>query len=417
MYERLKAYYEQHGHTCIRRDKQLEDWVYRQRCTVSRPNRRLLLEAIGFPFKESANSSSSSSPPSRPVTRKRSVPDSNADGEMQNGRIPHSECSIRRARTQEVVVENARNDATPPVAHLTRDGLKASSHGSVSRSSAAKVGLSFQNNAPTADCDDAYPLVWETQDGLKASSHDSLNEAAPESVGTHQQNGMQYLNNDDVHPVGTDVLNFFPGHGWYKGIIRSSYDQTYIIVYEDGNTDEFPCDSPILDALVELAKTHPNIGVATTSLHASGTAGDNNAVPIWAECRQDRSGERRHVDCNLEDGEMKHNERCTTAGMDAAEKTAEHDVNGTTNSTDLVMGLENKVSVVERMARKSNEPLTKARGEFQKASTLLRGRERLSKEKADVIANTNARILDLKLNQFMTGSVAQRVLYRLQSKM
>ncbi|KAI2502516.1 hypothetical protein MHU86_11948 [Fragilaria crotonensis] len=81
-------------------------------------------------------------------------------------------------------------------------------------------------------------------------------------------------NSDDaVYPLGTKLVNFFPGHGWYSGTIQAVDNHKYTVVYDDGDLEEFLIEGPTMDALVELAKSRSSLCL-----------GDTTPVPAMTIC-------------------------------------------------------------------------------------------------------------------------------------
>ena len=268
MYKRLIDFKERHGLFNFAK-KNVRRWVRMQQTMQcrNRPDRRALLEAIGFLFPECDNSSKSVL--TGPIPRKRPAPDS--DEEYVEKKKPSQECeysgeeytekakptleeiqlarAARKARRDEEIYERARMDSALHVARTTQELPKVSSPETVNKPAAKNQGSPPQNNVSSRQNNSSSPQNKAPFPENKAPSP------------KNEVNNVQSPESDDPHPVGTQLLNFFPGHGWYKGTVQSVSKYKYVVVYEDRDTEEFLIDSPNLDALVELAITHPNIGL------------------------------------------------------------------------------------------------------------------------------------------------------------
>jgi hypothetical protein len=57
------------------------------------------------------------------------------------------------------------------------------------------------------------------------------------------------------HGIGTTVLKYFPGHGFFRGKIRAVEEDRYVVVYEDGDDEEFlfGADDQEIDTVVAFA--------------------------------------------------------------------------------------------------------------------------------------------------------------------
>ena len=314
MYKRLIDFKERHGSFNFAK-KNVRLWVRMQQTTQcrNRPDRRALLEAIGFPFPECDNSSKSVL--TGPIPRKRPAPDSDeayvekkkpsqecehlsrllltrpiqrkrpspgSDEQSVKKKKPSQECEnssslpltrpIRRKRpapdSDKVHVEEKKpseerknSSSLPPArpirpirrerpapVYLSDSGEEYIEKAKptleeIQLARAARKARRDEEIYERARMDSALHVARTTQELPKVSSPEAVNKPAAKNQGSPPQNNVSSRQNnssspqnkapspknkvnnvqspesDDPYPVGTQLLNFFPGHGWYKGTV------------------------------------------------------------------------------------------------------------------------------------------------------------------------------------------------------
>lgn len=479
-FKEMMEFKERFGHMEVSRgyNETLSVWIFRQRKLYSRGTLReervARLNSVGFSWemnpkrskkvtssvgkdgkpKLEENSSPlgkhehlSSSHSTQSATRKRKIADlddENEDSEyedenmMRKGGKPMSERARRKARRDNNVYEEAKNSSSLLAVRSTRDRSKMRSQES------ATTNASIENEAPSPLMHVSTPeptqLFDETarsselldvrpargrptrkasmRKSLKTKARTKKRESPPSKVATPPPA-------DNVYPIGTQILNFFPGHGWYIGTVQAVDKQKYTVVYDDGDVEEFLIDGPTMDALVELAKSNPEVGLGDAML-AIPKACDTSA-PMRASDKGHSGALKRSQDVLKVGGmtikkalltgiNLSGESRNATEGNVTSEVLQGDEV-GKPTETDSLVSAKAKVAEYEVMLKQANEVAAMAQAELKKMSTLLRQRERKCLESAKLIDKLKARIADLEQSQFVTGSVAHKVLSRLQDKL
>ncbi len=464
----LMEFKERFGHMEVGRgyNETLNVWVFRQRKQYAmgtlREERVARLNSVGFPWEmkprkgKKLNSRSSedgkampeehgfpsgqhdplpSSPSPTPTTRKRKADEYEDEVETRKGGKPTSERDSRKARRD----NNACS--TLLAVRSTRNRPKVSSPETVTcKASIAEKPVStpprhVSTSEPTKASGEtehvsALLAVRSVRDGpiRKANTRQSVTTRARTEIRESPPKELVPPPTpapDHVYPIGTQLLNFFPGHGWYKGTVHAVDKHKYTVSYEDGDVEEFPIEGPTLDALVELAKSNPAMGLED-SARATPKASDTSA-PICA-CNQGHAGGLKGLqDTSKEVGTT--NEIALRTGIDLSEEecnvTDDKVTSDVLECDALVKGIVNdnlvssqtKSSEFEIMLARANKIATVAQAELKSVSSLLRQQERRCYQNEKLIDKLRAQIVDLEQSQFVTGSVAQKVLSRLQGKL
>ena len=351
--------------------------------------------------------------PSRRETRKRSVPDSDEENEEDNN--PDVSRPIPRKRPSPDFDKELEDEMKPyasksilrkrPAPDSDSDKEYVEEEKTMREKKAQPVRSTCKVRRDSkilkrARKDPALQVARSTQESLRGSMPERVNKAAAGKQGSPQQSEAASPEVNNVYAVGTELLNFFPGYGWYKGIIHSINKPTCTVVYEDGDTEEFLHEGPKLDALVELAKTHPSVGLENP---ADGTAtADIKPVPVCAGC-QGRLGQGQ---ADFKEGsKLKQDER--RSGMGAEEETVEHDEMRCTDASESesLMSLKTECEELEILIKKSSEATAEDQAELKNMCGLLGKCERLCGKKEQQINQLNARVLVLKQNQYMCDKV------------
>ena len=231
MYKRLKAFKTKHGHFDIAsqgcNDSKLTKWVRVQMNSqwTSHAERKAMLEDLGFHFEQC--DPAPSLPSTRSTRREQKTPDSVEEHQHQEVKTDAGESHSASARC------------------MVQSGSKLlveAKHGS------ELLALRSFSDRPT----------------MKASTRgDSATiKTATERRELPPKTNVSPPQIDSVYPVGAQILNFFPGLGWYKGTVQAVDKDKYTVVYEDGHSGKFLIGGPtLMDAPVEFAKSHPDMGV------------------------------------------------------------------------------------------------------------------------------------------------------------
>ncbi|KAI2502532.1 hypothetical protein MHU86_11964 [Fragilaria crotonensis] len=180
-----------------------------------------------------------------------------------------------------------------------------------------------------------------------------------------------------------------------------------------------------MDALVELAKSNPEVGLGDAML-AIPKACDTSA-PMGASDKGHSGALKRSQDVLTVGGmtiekalltgiNLSGESRNETEGNVTSEVLQGDEV-GKPTEADSLASAKAKVAEYEVMLKQANEVAAMAQAELKKMSTLLRQRERKCLENVKLIDKLKARIAELEQSQFVTGSVAHKVLSRLQDKL
>jgi Helicase associated domain len=383
MLQRLQAFKEQHGHCRVLKndenDVQLGLWVTEQRRKgASNPAHKVILDKIGFEW---------------------AVSDDNAVKSCSGlGKRKHSKIS-QVAKTRKVNNRDRKNSEVLEVSEVNSKS-KAVRDTRASRK-AQRRGNNLQNQITNKE-----ELIPEV----------STETTADEKV------------NIKVYKTGTKLVNFFPGHGWFEGTITSISDGKYKVKYSDGDIEEFLQKDFSVDALVELARCHSDLLNLDSNLQQEKddlTSSESSAImelqvvpaitpestpSTTTDADEDTSGNSLqkkvesllqqlqqaddHLKTELKKQDEMWQQKVTALG---ANKSLVED-----ESKPEIEDLERDISV-------SDEEVTK----LKKSLLTL---ERKCKEKDNRIRQLNQKIAELEQNQFVAGSVGQKILSRLQGK-
>ena len=183
-----------------------------------------------------------------------------------------------------------------------------------------------------------------------------------------------------------------------------------------------------MDALVELAKSNPDKSLGDSAPAAAMTS--CALEPMCADNERSSGGRKRPRD--IAKGERTRNKKarsadtyvaeevCRTAeivGLNAGDSMVEGDDAIEVHAGDGTANLKAKFAELDRLLKDSNKAVTEAQAELQNMDCLLRQRERRRDQKDKLIDQLKARIVDLEHSQFVSGSVAQKVMFRLKDKL
>ena len=453
MFTKLKQFKEKNGHFA---NRILRAWVRTQNTTQcrDRPDRRAKLEEIGFPFQE-VDSFGSSLPPTRSIPRKRTARDSVDEYDDQQVTLKGRKllCASRSTtqcseRSDTMLIQedigllgqlcdtpssplasiqslpnkqtDLESDDENEDESLTRTGGKPMSQRGIRK---ARRDNQIYEEAKAASTSLA---LRSTRGRPNAITKESL--TTKPNVPTPKNSATPPNATNTVYPVGTKLVNFFPGHGWYKGTVQAVDEHKYTVLYEDGDVEEFLIEGPTMDALVELAKSNPDKSLGDSAPAAAMTS--CALEPMCADNERSSGGRKRPRD--IAKGERTRNKKarsadtyvaeevCRTAeivGLNAGDSMVEGDDAIEVHAGDGTANLKAKFAELDRLLKDSNKAVTEAQAELQNMDCLLRQRERRRDQKDKLIDQLKARIVDLEHSQFVSGSVAQKVMFRLKDKL
>lgn len=265
--------------------------------------------------------------------------------------------------------------------------------------------------------------------GIRAGQSNKTRQEILASDAKQDEKEFQVLD-DSPYPVGTRLINFFPGYGWYRGTIKVVNKNTYKVVYDDGDQEEFRIKDAGIDALVELAKSHPDIGEVdhTTDFVAGNRKnfGSNNGMAARsaatnedaANADQDKSGiqfARTSDTLRREDIAMKEESKAEKEKLLIEFKIREQEWGE--KLIECVASFKTTCDDLESQVKRSHEALSAAKAELKKMETAVRRKERQCHDKDLRIATLTGKVEQLEKSQFVVGSVGEKVLSRLQGKM
>lgn len=239
MYERLKAFKQKHGHFDIvsqgKNDHKLAKWVSVQMSAqwTSHPERKAMLEEIGFPLEQC--DPAPSLPSTRAIARELKTSD-----------------STEQHQDHDVTTEAGKPRLMRPSRKVSsdRESLDEAKH------DVALMGVSSTRDRPT----------------MKASTRD---DSATTKAVTEKRKGAPKTpvlpqQTDCVFPVATQILNFFPGQGWFIDTVQTVERDKYTDLNEHKDTDKVRIGGPtMMDATLELVKSCP---AQTTAIGSGASA-------------------------------------------------------------------------------------------------------------------------------------------------
>jgi hypothetical protein len=386
MLQKLQAFKEQHGHCRVPinddSDVHLGLWVAEQRRKGgSNPVQKAILDKIGFEWTVADDDGIKN----RPVLGKRK----------------HSELST---------VTKARR-----VNKLTRQNSESREVTKVkTKSIAARDTRSSRNARKTGN-------ELQSDECSVSKNEESITEGPQESDANEKVISKAYK-------IGTKVINFFPGYGWFEGTITAICDAKYHVLYNDGDTEEFRLDDFSVDALVELAKCHSHL----LCLDLNTSHDKDNLIPPESVSDQESKvtpviipeSTRSTVDTDKESSRSNHQNNVESL-LQQLQQADSHLQNELKKRDEMwqqkIAALSEKNSLIEGESKPEMEEVKQESAvsdeEISKLRKSLLTLERKCKEKDNRIRQLNQKIAELEQNQFVAGSVGQKILNRLQGKM
>jgi len=388
----LKAFKEAHGHCNVpfmyENNRSLGWWVATQRRNGHRrEDRAAKLDALGFIWTLREDGEEDTEAPSTPTRskgkRKASDLENEADDEEPSTR------SGRKSRRDKKLWDEAVKLASETSVRSTRTSRKAAS---------------------LEEDDEQSQLVAQ-----KADEDDTQE--------TDEDDTQEIEVDDSPYAVGTALMNFFPGHGWYKGTVTAVTRTKYLVKYEDGDKEEFRIDDPTVDALVELAKSHPDIGQEAPHVKGGRRIEKETKrklrVELQAEFKtreKEQEIERNQTVASLKSKCADLENQVQTANDSLSAEVNKRQEEWETKMNESIASLKSQCVDLENQAKSSNDSLSVAQAELKKMESVLRRRERQCAEKDNLIDQLTVRIDELEQSQFVAGSVGQKVLSRMQGK-
>ena len=164
-------------------------------------------------------------------------------------------------------------------------------------------------------------------------------------------------------------------------------------------------------------------GSALLAVSSKRARGEANAPKTVKTSTDDRASKRQRSDSSEGEDLTKKETRPTEIEVADAQcqevdgMVTEHD-DVTTDASDSIVSLETKFSYaeLENLLAIANTAVAELQTKMDAMGRLLRRQERQCHEKDKLISELNGKVVVLEQNQYATGSVAQKILLKLQGK-
>ena len=193
--------------------------------------------------------------------------------------------------------------------------------------------------------------------------------------------------NSQLYPVGTPIVNFFPDHGWRRGVIQTINNGFYTVVYEGKSQHAYSVEGTSIHTFVELEKSRQYIADTATDL-----------------CMLRKGFSEPY----LNEDEVS----SSTEAMGRNEALIE-----VSDAADITNNLKSKISELETSLQGSHYALTVARSQLEVTKNLLWREQSRCRKKEVLVNDLTKRLEDLEQRQFLSGSIGQKVLLTLKEKM